>query len=317
MKKFISFLLVGIMIVSLYACGANVCEQCNGEESVTCEYCGGNEFITCINCGGDLFASCTKCEGDGEIFAVCPNCKGEGHITNPFTWENFKCEVCNGDSALFIKCDKCIGTGNSNEKCTVCNSGKVECTKCLGLGVLPCSLCKTEEYEKIMENENALLQRYESALEKAKMYEYKEALDIFTELGDYKDSKEKSAEMIAAIEQTKYNLEFELEGDWKSVSSKETYFFSEEYGNEDEILRIEKDSDSSYDILYLYDNGTASSSYNSIDIEGNEFVFRTMEAHLKDDTIKVYFSDNGNLLFEKYKDGESEPWSVFEATKIN
>lgn len=310
-------LLAGLMCVSLCACGASVCEQCNGEESVTCEYCGGDKFVTCTNCGGDLFASCKKCEGDGEIFDECPNCKGKGNITNPITWEKFECEVCNGEGALFIRCDKCIGTGNSDEKCTVCDSGKVECTKCLGLGVLPCSLCKTEEYEKIIESENDLLQRYENALEKAKIYEYKEALDIFTELGDYKDSKAKVAEMTEAIEQTKYNLEFDLEGDWKSVSSEETYFFSEEYGNEDENLRIEKDSDSSYDILYLFDSGSTSYANNSIDIKGNEFVFRTIESQLKDDTIKVHFLDNGNLLFEKYKDGESEPWSVFEATKIN
>jgi len=38
---------------------------------------------------------------------------------------------------------------------------------------------------------------------------------------------------------------------------------------------------------------------------------------LEDYDIKVFFSEKGNLIYEKYKKGNSEPLQTFEVKKVS
>ena len=69
--------------------------------------------------------------------------KGTGVITNPITWQEFKCPTCNGKHVIETTCKDC----NNTRKCQKCSgigvqSGAKSCANCAGSGRVDCPSCE-------------------------------------------------------------------------------------------------------------------------------------------------------------------------------
>lgn len=129
--------------------------------SWTCECCSGNKYIQCDDheCGGRHEWQCTSCYGKGQV--TCSKCAGNKRLDCSICngSNKVKCTSCGGDGKKVDKLDtfsavtsssrssrvvqKTCGTcsGRGTKQCTICNNGKVTCSKCSGNGKTTCTTC--------------------------------------------------------------------------------------------------------------------------------------------------------------------------------
>lgn len=60
-----------------------VCDECNGDGTITCEECYGDAYRSCKDCDGDGRIECESCEGSGEIESE----KIGFELTSLITWD--------------------------------------------------------------------------------------------------------------------------------------------------------------------------------------------------------------------------------------
>ena len=140
-KKVICFGLIFLMIFNIFiftSCGK--CENCDGRQTVECSDCWGEGKELCSLCDG--IGNCFWCKNKNK-YTTCTKCKGTGVITNPITWQEFKCPTCNGKHIIETTCKDC----NNTRKCQKCSgigvqSGAKSCANCAGSGRVDCPSCE-------------------------------------------------------------------------------------------------------------------------------------------------------------------------------
>ena len=110
-----------------------VCQECQGEGTVTCPHCDGHK--DCPTCNGRQTVTCPKCDGSGS----CGKCGGSGQV---------RCRTCHGKgqvkkrrsdgSPYYTTCHECNGRGQNI--CSKCRGGG-QCQKCHGRREVTCGDC--------------------------------------------------------------------------------------------------------------------------------------------------------------------------------
>lgn len=137
-------------------CNDGLCEECNGEKTVTCNACDGNgecascegsgrypcyscnQSGECRHCDGTGEEDCDDCDGDGWVWDDCRACNGTGRYTLRNGYD-VECKVCHGSGHHHKEdCWTCNGTGSVD--CHVCD-GSGQCQKCGGEGTVECRDC--------------------------------------------------------------------------------------------------------------------------------------------------------------------------------
>ena len=154
-----------------------ICDNCEGDGTVTCDKCDGSREIDCPRCGGTGgHWTCDKCNGRGKLDCdrcgrsgkvECKKCGGSGDhysargnrydcsaCNGSGTW---KCRACDGDGE--IECFVCKGRGSGH--CNVCEgSGSVECRACEGKGDIKCWVCKGDGRLIVQLKNNQFVRKY-------------------------------------------------------------------------------------------------------------------------------------------------------------
>lgn len=130
-----------------------VCQQCQGDGTVTCPHCGGQQ--DCPTCNGSRVVPCPKCDGSGSCRKCggsgairCSSCHGKGQVKkcrDNGTPYYITCHECNGRGQTM--CSRCRGGGQCQHchgrrdvTCGDCD-GAGRCSQCGGRGVVTCGNC--------------------------------------------------------------------------------------------------------------------------------------------------------------------------------